>query len=1085
MKLSHYSFILVPIFVACSSSMDKRLFSEVAESSGIVFSNTLVYNEEVNPYTYKNFYNGGGVALGDINNDGLLDIYLTGNQVDNKLFLNKGGWKFEDITEQAGVSCHDIWSTGSTFVDINGDGWLDLYVCKSGPPEGNNRYNELFINQRDGTFKEESEKYGLNFTGLSTHAAFFDYDKDGDLDCYLLNNSLRPVGIGQDVIENKRYVPDENGNKFLRNDDGVFTDITTEAGVYSSDIGYGLGITLSDFNEDGWTDIFISNDFFERDYLYINNQNGGFTEEIEDYFQSLSMGSMGADASDLNNDGRPELMVTEMLPATIERRRTKAIYESWDKYKLNVSRGYYHQYPRNVLQQSVGEKGYTEVGRLSGVSATEWSWSALIFDIDNDGLKDIYVSNGMYKDFLDRDFLNYMAYDEQTRSVQIKQGQGIQKLIDIMPSSPTPNAAFKNLGNMSFEESNETWGLNTPSFSNGSAYGDLDNDGDLDLVINNVNMPAHLFKNNSDTTQYKGLRLKLNGADKNTWGIGAKALAFTKAGTVSVENFPSKGFQSSTDPVMHLGLGDVDRIDSLLVYWASGGVSKMYNLKPNDTYVLNESDKSELARTSSEEGSYTQLKDVDLGIHFRHEENDFTDFDRERLLPQMFHNQGPKMTWADVDNNGSMDLYIGGAKGQAGQLYKGRTNSFRRHNMRDIPKDAGSEDTNALFFDCDNDGDLDLYVTSGGRAFSSDPSALKDRLYLNDGRGGFTKTSGNLPDRYSSTSVVRAADYDGDGDMDLFVGERFDRSSYGTSSGGVLLQNDGSGQFTDVTDQAGKGLRDLGMVTDAEWADMNGDGLPDLITIGDWQAPRIFMNEGGRLSETPEVPDQSTGWWNDIEILDADNDGDLDFVAGNHGENSFFKQNMRMYISDFDDNGTPEQIICYERDGQYYPIADKDELTMQLPVLKKKAVYYRDFASMTIQDLFPDSVLNKSRILDAQEMRSTLFINNNGSFEKAVLPKEVQYAPVYAIESDDLNGDGFQDLVLGGNQFLVKPQFGRFDGSKGLILFGSASGFSSENITFLEVEGQIRDIKSLAIDGKKILFFAVNDSEVLTFQFPQ
>ncbi len=510
-------FLSTALFLsACSNKTDKQLFEDVSETSGLSFLNELEYTENLNPYTYRNFYNGAGVALGDVNNDGFLDVYMTGNLVDNKLFINQGNWQFEEVAVKAGVDCPNIWSTGATFVDINADGWLDLYVCKSGPPSGENRHNELFINQKDGTFKEQSAAYGLNFMGLSTHAAFFDFDKDGDLDCYLLNNSIRSVGVGQDVIEGRREIPDENGNgnKFLRNENGVFIDITLEAGIFSSSIGYGLGITLNDFNSDGWTDIFISNDFFEKDYLYINNQNGGFKEDGESYFQSLSMGSMGADASDLNNDGRPELMVTEMLPQDRQRKKTKTFHETWDKYQLNVSKGYYHQFSRNVLQTSVDDNQFTEVGRLSGLSATEWSWGALIFDMDNDGMKDIFISNGIYKDLLDRDYLNFMANDEKVRSMIKEEGQAIKKLIDIMPSAPVQNAAYLNQGDLNFKSSSVPLGLGKPSFSNGSAYGDLDNDGDLDLIVNNVNMPSFLYKNNSDSATHKSIRLSLKGSEK-------------------------------------------------------------------------------------------------------------------------------------------------------------------------------------------------------------------------------------------------------------------------------------------------------------------------------------------------------------------------------------------------------------------------------------------------------------------------------------------------------------------------------------------------------------------------------------------
>ncbi|HCX21849.1 MAG TPA: hypothetical protein DHN29_08030, partial [Cytophagales bacterium] len=496
LPVRYISIAVTVFFVSCQSSDQKRLFKDVAGESGIAFANDLEYTEEFNPYTYRSFFNGGGVALGDINNDGLLDVFFTGNLVDNKLYLNKGDWQFEEITKAAGVSCPNVWSSGASFADVNGDGLLDLYVCKSGKPGGSNRYNELFINNGDLTFTEKSKEYGLDIVGLSTHAAFFDYDKDGDLDCYVLTNSLKSIG-GFDLIKDQREIPDETGggNKFFRNDDGRFVDITLESGIYASSIGFGLGITLSDFNKDGWTDLFISNDFFERDYLYINQEGEYFKESLESYFNSISMGSMGADAADLNNDAEPDLFVTEMLPSNVARKRTKAVYENWDKYQLNVRQGYFHQYPRNVLQQKINDSLFVEVGRYSNVSATDWSWGALMFDANNDGLRDIFVANGIYKDLLDRDYLTFTANDQQIRNQLKKKGNVIKDLIDVMPSQAVPNQMFKNQGDFVFDNVSEEWGLGMPTFSNGSAYGDLDNDGDLDLVINNVNMPALVYRN--------------------------------------------------------------------------------------------------------------------------------------------------------------------------------------------------------------------------------------------------------------------------------------------------------------------------------------------------------------------------------------------------------------------------------------------------------------------------------------------------------------------------------------------------------------------------------------------------------------
>ena len=1080
-------FLSTALFLsACSNKTDKQLFEEVSETSGLSFLNELEYTENLNPYTYRNFYNGAGVALGDVNNDGLLDVYMTGNLVDNKLFINQGNWQFEEVAVKAGVNCPNIWSSGATFVDINADGWLDLYVCKSGPPSGENRHNELFINQKDGTFKEQSAEYGLNFMGLSTHAAFFDFDKDGDLDCYLLNNSIRSVGVGQDVVEGRREIPDENGNgnKFLRNDNGVFIDITLEAGIFSSSIGYGLGITLNDFNSDGWTDIFISNDFFEKDYLYINNQNGGFVEDGESYFQSLSMGSMGADASDLNNDGRPELMVTEMLPQDRQRKKTKTFHETWDKYQLNVSKGYYHQFSRNVLQTSLDGNQFTEVGRLSGLSATEWSWGALIFDMDNDGMKDIFISNGIYKDLLDRDYLNFMANDEKVRSMIKEEGQAIKKLIDIMPSAPVVNAAYLNQGNLNFQASSSALGLGKPSFSNGSAYGDLDNDGDLDLIVNNVNMASFVYKNNSDSATHKSIRLRLKGSEQNTFAIGAKVVAFTSQGIVTAENFPSKGFQSSVDPVLHLGLGNINSVDSLYIYWPTGGLSKVNALTSNKTYTFDQS-KMEVLPESGFKAKVTPIlkkSSAVYGLNFTHKENDFVDFDRERLLFQMYDNDGPSLAIADVNGDGVQDVFVGGAKEQTSALFLGDNLNFTKSSNLAFERDSISEDTSVLFFDCDNDGDQDLYVASGGRAFSTSSSALMDRLYVNDGEGNFTKSATALPFKeFVSTSVVKAADFDLDGDLDLFVGERFHPFNYGRDGRGFVFQNNGKGEFTDVTEAVAPSLLSIGMVTDAQWADINGDGQPDLIVVGDWQPINIFINNGAEGFQRDVLP-KTSGIWNSLAVLDVDNDGDLDFVAGNHGKNSLLKPRLRMYINDFDGNGMTEQIICEEINGKFYPIAEIDELVKQMPILKKKALFYKEFAKLSIDELFSSEVLSKAQMTEVDLLLTSLFLNEKGKFNKVDLPNEAQYSPTYAIAAEDLNGDGYKDLILGGNQFLVKPQFGRFDGSKGLVLLGSKDGFATNNAFFLSTDGQIRDIKTISVGDKKLILFAINNGPIEVYE---
>ena len=1076
---------LVIIFLLFNSCDHSKLFSLESDSSRVIFENKLEYTEEFNPYTYRNFYNGGGVALGDINNDGLIDIYLTGNIVDNKMFLNKGNFQFEDITKVSGLACPNVWSTGATFADINGDGLLDLYVCKSGAPEGENRHNELFINNGDLTFTEESKKYNLDILGLSVHAAFFDYDKDGDLDCYILNNSLRSIG-GYDLIEDQREIadPEGQGNKLLENRDGKFVDITQSARIYSSKIGFGLGITLSDYNNDGWTDLFISNDFFEKDYLYVNNKDGTFSEESENFFQSLSLGSMGADSSDLDNDLLTDLIVTEMLPKSLKRKKTKAIYESWDKYSLANSRGYYHQFPRNVLQRNYGPSGFLEIGRYSGVSATDWSWASMIFDMDNDGLRDVFIANGIYKDLLDRDYLAYMANTERIRNMIKKEEEVIKKLIDIMPSKAIKNIAYKNNGEFNFTEFSDTWGFDLPTFSNGMSYGDLDNDGDLDIVINNVNMPALVYKNNSNIDENKSISFELIGKEKNKNAIGSKIIIKYGGNKQSmIENFPSRGFQSSIPNRLHFGVGNVKEIDTAIIYWPNNKVSYQTNLETNKTHkIKQEESKYEYFDMANYSNLNLKLNEIEL-FNFKHNENKFIDFNKERLLTQMYSNEGPALAKGDVNNDGIIDFFIGGAKGESSAMFVSKNNSYEKI-IDPFSKKSSAEDVVAEFFDSDNDGDIDLYVGSGGKAFSMYNQNLNDRLYINDGKGKFDLSTKSFEfENPISTGAVAIDDYNNDGLMDLFIGERFNPDLYGIPVSGHLFENKGGNKFVKVEQ---KDLRGIGLIKSASWVNLNGDKFPDLIVAGEWMPIKVFINKNGVLKDyTNEFGlSNSNGMWNKINIIDIDKDGDMDILAGNLGTNNFFSPNMKLYINDFDKNGFYEQILCEKIGNSYFPILDKDDLINQMPSLKKQLFYYKDYSDASIDKIFNPDLLNESTVLDIKTLESAIYINNNGKFNKISLPSEINYSPVFDIVNYQPSDKNITRLIFGGNQYLVKPQFGRHDSSKGWIIDvkKDEDKLSFTNLKSLNIEGQIRKFELISLGKEKILITGINNKDVKFYE---
>lgn len=1067
-----------------------------SDESGITFSNDLTFDKDFNVYTYRNFYNGGGVGLGDVNNDGLIDIYLTSNMGDNKLYLNKGGLKFEDVTTRAGVAGTKAWSTGVSLADVNGDGWLDIYVCNSGDVKGDNKQNELFINNGDLTFTEKGEEYGIADRGFSTHAVFFDYDKDNDLDLYILNNSYQAIG-SFNLRKNERPNRDPlGGDKLMRNDHGRFVDVSEPAGIYGSVIGFGLGVTIGDVNDDGWQDIYVSNDFFERDYLYVNNGDGTFKEDLTNQMKSISGASMGADLADINNDGNPEIFVTEMLPAENERIKTVSNFENWDRYQYAVQNDYYHQFARNMLQLNNGNNTFSEIGRMAGVEATDWSWGALMFDMDNDGLKDVFVANGIYQDLTNQDYLQYVSNEEVVKSIVSGGGVDYKKLVELIPSNPISNFAFHNEGNLRFKNMAREWGLSEPDFSNGSAYGDLDNDGDLDLVVNRVNTPAALYENRTNELkpENKYLRFDLKGLGANVNAFGTKIMAFDGGKKFYLEHMPIRGFQSSMDPRPNLGVGAVDQLDSVVLTWPDGTVTRVQNVKTNQV-VSAEQALSAGERPEPSLPALSQFTEIANIVDYEHRESEFIDFDRDRLTFHMISSEGPRTSRADVNGDGKVDFYIGGARGSAGVLFIGdsRRPAFTRASEETFEADKGSEDAGSEFFDADGDGDKDLYVCSGGNEVSSTSATLADRLYFNDGKGKFTKSPQLLPTpKFESKSVVKASDYDNDGDMDLFVGVRLHPGLYGLPGDGYLLQNDGKGTFTNV-DAAP--LKNIGMITDAAWADIDGDKDDDLLVVGEYMAIRIFTNEGGNIVERVDALPKSNGWWHRLVPADLDRDGDMDFVVGNFGLNSRFHASTTkpvcMYVNDFDLNGTMEQIVCTYVDDKSYPLPLRHDLISQIPSLKKKYLKYENYKDETIQDVFTPEQLAKATILYAYQMSSVVLLNDgSGNFTTKELPVEAQLSPVYAIEVSDFNNDGNPDIVAGGNLYRVKPEVGRYDASYGVLMLGDGKGDFTTSVHpkikyQFSIDGEIRDLFTIRFQragaSDNVLFVARNNDTMLTF----
>ena len=1088
-----FRFILsIPFFTlliaGCTSDRAEEpvaLFVErPAAETGIEFSNDLSYTESFNPYTFRNFFNGGGVGVGDVNNDGLPDLFFCGNIVDNKLYLNKGNFQFEDITERAGVASPNVWSSGVSMVDIDGDGWLDIYVCKSGAPGGENRNNELFINNGDLTFTEASAEYGLDNEGLSTHAAFFDYDRDGDLDCYLLNNSLRSVG-GYDLRPGQRELRDTfGGNKFFRNEGGRFVDVSEEVGIYGSAIGFGLGVTIGDVNRDGWSDIFVSNDFFERDYLYLNEAGPDgrrvFRENLTEALPEISMGSMGADMADLNNDGYPEIFVTDMLPEDNARMKTKTAFENWNKYQRTVAMGYHHQFTRNVLQLNNTDGTFSEIGRMAGVNATDWSWGALIADFDNDGRQDIFVANGIYKDLTDQDYINFYQDPATVRKIYETKGQVISELIDAIPSEKLSNYLFLQTatedGVPVFENVATTHGLGKPTFSNGSAYADLDNDGDLDLIVNNVADPAGIYENRATDIypERKSLTVAVKGTGTNTGAVGTQIELERGGQKFYRELNPMRGFESNVDARMHIGLGVTEGPAQLTARFPDGTAREVSVTRFDTLLTLRVGETTTTAKLRDRPTTaWTSTE-----FPFRHTENEFSDFDRERLVYHMLSGEGPGGATADLDGDGDLDVFIGGAKGQSGQIFLQENGEFLP-TTDEFSKRA--ETVDALFFDANGDQIPDLYIVNGGSELPKESTALRDELYFGRGDGSFEPSKFRAPK--AANSVALAEDIDGDGDLDLFTGERTIAFSYGTKTSGSFWLNDGQGNFSEATENMAPALKRIGMITDAAFLDHDGDGDRDLMLVGEYMAPTLFENDNGKFAPATSGLEGLEGWWHALQVADLNGDGLPDLVAGNHGTNSRFRASaeepITLLVGDFDDNGSQEHILSVYNEGVSYPLVLRHDLVMQLPGLKKQYLKYEAFRDATVESIFSEKQRKAATVFTARELRSGVFLNRGGRFEFVPLPARAQLAPVYAISAEDTDGDGQNDLLLGGNFRRAKPETGKYEASYGLLLRGDGTGrFTSVSAADggIQLRGEIRDI--LPLDGGRRLVLR-NDEPAL------
>jgi hypothetical protein len=1078
-----------------SAPIENPLFKLLdSTKTNIHFSNRITEDFDRNIFNYPAFYNGSGVAVGDLNGDGRDEVYLSGNMTGSKLYFNQGDMHFIDITELSGTAGRELgWRNGVNMVDVNGDGKLDIYVCYSGDFDENTRKNQLFINQglnAEGmpTFKDEAEAYGLADPSYSTQSYFFDYDRDGDLDMLLVNENIKVLSNLDDVtIQDLRKKSDRySGSKFFRNDNNHFVDVTVASGINHSVLSYGLSASVADVNGDGWPDMYISNDYSIQDHLYINNKNGTFTDKLSSNLDHISMYSMGNNISDINNDGRPDIYTLDMIPEDNKRQKLLQGFDNYEFFYMNLRNGLYYQYMRNMLHVNNGNGTFSEVGQLSGISNTDWSWAPLFADFDNDGWKDLFVTNGYLHDFTNMDVVKYNENYFKSINGEVEP-KHIMEMLSKLPSSDVKNYIYKNNGDLTFTNKVRNWGFEAGSNSSGAVYSDLDDDGDLDLIVNNLNKPAFIYQNQGDSTKHY-LKVKLKGLKGNTDGLGAKVTVFYGDKLQLVDQMPAKGYLSSVSSMLHFGLGKLKSVDSVRIVWNSGKQQVIKNVQADLILYVNEVEATGIYH--SPKTTAPLFKAINSPIASAQKPNNINDFKRQTLLLNALSFSGPCMAKADINGDGLEDVFVGGDVNTAGTIYIQQKGGQFKGNTSAFDIDKASEDADAVFFDANHDGYPDLYVASGGyNDFAVNDPLLQDRLYLNDGKGNFSKSLNTLPQMRSSKSCARVGDFNGDGHLDVFVGGRVIPSRYPEAPESYLLINDGKGHFKDQLKSIASNIKSIGMITDAAWIDLNGDKKQDLIIIGEWMPIKAFINSNGKLVDKTSsyFEKDYAGFWNRLQVEDMNGDGKPDLIVGNLGLNSQCKvsdkQHAEMIYKDFDDNGAVDPIMCFYIMGKSYPYITRDELLDQMSVMRPRFPDYTSYADAGMKDIFTEEELKDAKNLKANYLKTAYFESGrDGRFKEKPLPIQAQFSPVFTITPGDFDGDGYKDLLLCGNINQSRLRFGKYDANHGIFLKGNGKGafsYVSQYLSGLDLRGDVRS----AITINNTVLFGINQDKVRAFKY--